>query len=60
MSKSKKDIDFTKVSLPADEFDAMMRRALDAPPPPAEEPAKPAKRAGKAARPAKQKRTGDG
>lgn len=30
---SKKDIDFNEVSLPADEFDAMMRRALDAPPP---------------------------
>ncbi len=28
-----KDIDFTKVSLPADDFDAIMRRALDAPPP---------------------------
>ncbi len=28
-----KDVDFTKVSIPADEFDAMMRRALDAPAP---------------------------
>ena len=26
---SNKDVDFTKVSIPADEFDAMMRRALD-------------------------------
>ena len=31
---TRKDIDFTKVSLPADEFDSMMRGALNAPAPP--------------------------
>lgn len=30
---SNKDIDFSKVSLPADDFDTMMRQALGTPPP---------------------------
>ena len=41
-----KDIDFAKVSIPADEFDALMRRALDAPVPAPEvkkDPAQPQK-----------------
>jgi hypothetical protein len=54
---SKKDIDFTKVSMPADEFDEMMRRALDAPPP-SEETAKAVKRTGNAKKPTKEKRDG--
>lgn len=43
---SKKDIDFTKISMPADEFDAMMRQALDAAPP-VEESARASKRTGR-------------
>lgn len=34
---NKERVDLTKLNMPADEFDAMMRRALDAPPPPDEQ-----------------------